>query len=265
VTRCSGRIVASLLSLAGCANGGLEVGDSSDESGVEPGGSRARGHSHYEAGLELPEAHAGCVELEVRTAREIELRELSYLSDTEAVTAFVAGPMVIGGAFGAAAAPLVLAYASYLLVGLPATAGSMWKIEETRAGRLQRAVSRVDFASRTRASLERWLSTPRSPDCPQDRARLELVIRAYGLGAGDRPEEFCTFGDAVVRVELPDRPAQSSGVRITPHGRSADAPPAYCTRAQRMLDEDAALAESSVRDLAEILGAVVASRIRVTP
>lgn len=192
-------------------------------------------------------------------AQEGELEDLVYLSDETAVLALAGAAILIGGSAGVAAAPLLLAYAAYFLVGIPATAGVVWGFQSGRRSTMEATLREVDFAGTTRVAVEQRLSPACTPRGDGSAGRVEVVILAYGFT--QETEEVCSFVNALIRLDLPDQPPQEEDVIISPADRSPDAPPSYCTSVERLLARDGELARQTLSESAEILGAIVASRL----
>src|SRR5262247_3607928 len=104
------------------------------------------------AGLET--LHRGPISVEVRMAQAAELRNLELVTSDEAAALLLGGAILIGGSFGAAALPLLLAYAAYfafLATATPALSG----LEGHRRSVLAESVANADFPRLTQIALQR--------------------------------------------------------------------------------------------------------------
>jgi hypothetical protein len=200
----------------------------------------------------------------VRRPRPADAKDASYLSGTEAMSAAVGVPVIIGATFGAAAIPLLYAYAAYFAVGLPATYVLLETPEVVRQGVMARVLAETDFAGMATESLISrapfTLARPTEPNGPGGRVDVEIT----GYGIGGTAEHACVFAYATVLVSAPGLDPQRETVAIGPASATEGAPPAFCTSMQRLLADDAALARKSLRELAITLGAVIARRLEVS-
>lgn len=202
----------------------------------------------------------GPVTIEVRMAQPADAKSLGYLTETEAMTAVMAWPLLIGATAGLAAAPILLAYAAYFVVGIPGTYVTGEGIESSRRSVMERALKDTDFPRLMRESLERRVKfTLANASEPTDR-RLEIVVLGYGFTKRGE-SDACSFATAAIRGRVADRVVLEDSVVIGGAGAAPDTPPAYCTGIKRLLEDDARLARRTLAETAEIVGAIVARRL----
>lgn len=201
--------------------------------------------------------------LTVRRATEAELKDLELVSSDETMSMAVGGPVITGGGFGAAALPLGAAYATYLVVVLPATLLFADKLDSSRRNAFASAIREVDVAGITDAELRRryHFQATASPGQPDG---LEILIGSYGFEQGS-PNHICVFLHAHLRAMAGGAPVFDDTVHIANRDGSLDAPPPYCTQAQRFGEHHGALAKQALSETAEILAGIVAARLGTRP
>lgn len=213
---------------------------------------------------ELTTLRSGSLFLDVRVAQPADAKSLSYITEGEAITSAAAWPILIGATAGLAAAPLLLAYAAYFVVGLPATYATGEGIEAGRRSVMERALREVDFPRLTRDSITRRVGARLTATREAAEQRAEVIVLGYGFtkrGTSDA----CSFATAVLRVEADGRPAIEERIAIGGLDPSADAPPPFCTGIKRLVEDDARLARRTLAESAEVIGAIVARRLEREP
>lgn len=220
---------------------------------------------HSAAAVPVPgKPRAGSVSLDVRVAQPADAKSLSYITEGEALTNVAAWPILIGATAGAAAAPLLLAYAAYFVVGFPATVATSEGIEAGRRSVMERALLEVDFPRFTRDSITRRVGARLTATDEAAEQRAEVIVLGYGFtkrGTSDA----CSFATAVLRVQADDRPAIEERIAIGGLEQSPDAPPPFCSGIKRLLRDDARLARRTLAESAEVIGAIVARRLERAP
>ena len=213
---------------------------------------------------ELLKPRSGSLFVEVRVAQPADAKSLSYITDAEALTNVAVWPILIGATAGAAAAPLLLAYAAYFVVGFPATVATSEGIEAGRRSVMERALLEVDFPRLTRDSITRRAGARLTATGEAAEQRAEVIVLGYGFtkrGTSDA----CSFATAVLRVEADDHPAIEERIAIGGLDQSPDAPPPFCSGIKRLLQDDARLARRTLAESAEVIGAIVARRLERGP
>ena len=208
--------------------------------------------------------HLGPISVEVRMAEAAELRNLGLVTSDEAMTLLLGGAVLIGGSFGAAALPLLLAYAAYfafLAAATPALSG----LEGHRQSVLAESVAKVDFPRLTQTALQRRLRATETPPDEAPERRVEVAILGYGFVRGPQKDSACSFLHALIRLDLPGHDTQEDRVFIEPSRRSDDAPPPYCTEAKKFLVDNGELARQTWIESTEILAAIVSRRLENRP
>jgi hypothetical protein len=214
------------------------------------------------AGLDT--LHRGPISVEVRMAQAAELRNLEFVTSDEAAALLLGGAVLIGASFGAAALPLLLAYAAYLAFLAAATPG-LTGLEGHRQSVLAESVANVDLPRLTQTALQRRLqATEASPNETPER-RVEVVILGYGFVRGPQADSACSFLYALIRLDLPGHDTQEDWIFIEPSRRSDDAPPSYCTAAKKFIANGGELARQTWTESSEILAAIVARRLEDRP
>lgn len=201
--------------------------------------------------------------LAVRRATEAELKDLELVSSDEAMGMAVGGPVITGGGFGAAALPLGAAYATYLVVVLPATLLFADKLDSWRRNALASAIREVDIAGITETELRRRHHF-QATTSPGQQDGLEILIGSYGFEQGS-PHHICVFLHAHMRATARGESVFNDTIHIANHNGSPDAPPPYCTQAKRFGENQGVLAKQALTETAEILAGIVAARISSRP
>jgi hypothetical protein len=208
--------------------------------------------------------HRGPISVEVRMAEAAELRNLELVTSDEAAALLLGGAVLIGASFGAAALPLLFAYAAYFAFLATATPG-LSGLEGYRRSVLAESVAKADFPRLTQTALQRRLrATEASPDETPER-RVEVVILGYGFVRGPQADSACSFLYALIRLDLPGHDTQEDWIFIEPSRRSDDAPPSYCTAAKKFIANGGELARQTWTESSEILAAIVARRLEDRP
>lgn len=211
----------------------------------------------------LDTLYSGPITVRVRMAQPADLQNFGRVTGTKAMTLMLGSIIVVGGAFGAAALPLLGAYAAWGTIFFGGVAPGMSAFERHRQASIAEAIAKVDFPNIAQVALQRRLGGfEGEADADYERG-VEVVVLSYGFtwapGASDRA---CSFLQAQIRLTLPDYPTQEDWVYIEPSRRSDDAPPAYCTYIDKLFDNDSELARKALSENAEILAAIVAKRLK---
>jgi hypothetical protein len=216
----------------------------------------------------LEELYSGPIQVRVRMAHAADLQDFGRITQTEAMTLFMGSAILVGGAFGAAALPLLGAYAAFGTIFFGGVAPGMSAFEQHRQANIAEAIAKVDFPQITQAALERRLSETYAVTAEQTARVLEpertveVVVLSYGFAWNSRATETaCSFLQAQIRLMIPGRETQKDWVYIEPSRRSDDAPPPYCSFAKKLFADDSALACQTLTESAEILAAIVAKRL----
>jgi len=252
------RLIVALL-VAACTGGCTNARDAIADA---PTDAAAQQNAATVPGLTTP--RDGSLFLHVRVAQPADAKGLSYITEGEAITNVAAWPILIGATAGAAAAPLLLAYAAYFVVGFPATVATSEGIEAGRRSVMERALLEVDFPRLTRESITRRVGARLTATVEAAERRAEVIVLGYGFtkrGTSDA----CSFATAVLRVEADGRPAIEERIAIGGLDQSADAPPPFCTGIKRLLEDDGRLARRTLAESAEVIGAIVARRLERGP
>ena len=218
------------------------------------------------AGLE--ELRNGPTAVRVRMARAADLENFGRLTETEAMTVAFASIIVVGAAFGAAALPLLGAYAAWGSIFFGGAAPGMLAFEQHRQASIAEAIAKVDLPQIVQNALQRRLVDllgqsiiALSSDLDIER-EVEVVILSYGfLWNANVPDTACSFLQAEIRLTIPNHETQKDWVYMEPSRRSDDAPPAYCSYSKRLFADDSALARQALSENAEILASIVARRL----
>ncbi|MDH3288911.1 MAG: hypothetical protein OEP48_14480 [Betaproteobacteria bacterium] len=218
--------------------------------------------------VDVPETpakpRAGSLALKVRSAQPADASSLSYLTEGEAITNVMAWPILIGATAGLAAVPVALAHATYLGVGIEATVVTHEGIEAGRRSTMERALVETDVARLTRESIARRIGARLTEPGEPAEQQADVIVLGYGFtqhGASDA----CSFATVVLRKHTEHGPATEERIAIDGSAQTADAPPPFCTRIKRLLEDDARLARRALAESAEIIGAIAARRLERTP
>jgi len=209
------------------------------------------------AGLDI--LREGPIAAEVRVAQAAELENLGRITSNEAMAFLMGGMVLIGGGFGAAGLPLLLADLAFFGFLAAAAAGAP-ALEGHRQSIIAESVAKVDFPSLAQTALRRRLKAEAGALDETNERRVEVVVLGYGF-IGQHGENACGFLHAQLRLDLPGYDTQVDEVFIDPYRRSDDAPPAYCAPEKRMFANDGELAQRTLSESAEILAAIVARRL----
>jgi hypothetical protein len=210
----------------------------------------------------------GPIAVRVRMARPADLVNFGRLTETEAMTVAFASIIVVGGAFGAAALPLLGAYAAWGTIFFGGAVPGGLAFEQHRQASIAEAIAKVDLPKIVETALRRRLvslldESIVAPSSDLDIEReVEVVILSYGfLWNSAVPDTACSFLQAEIRLTIPNHETQKDWVYMEPSRRSDDSPPAYCSYSKRLFADDSALARQALSDNAEILASIVARRL----
>lgn len=114
------------------------------------------------------------------------------------------------------------------------------------------------------ALREQWPPRPEAPAL-----RVVLRLHAYGLATrSGRPvealapgEDLCLAAQAGLEIAREGAPLRQETLRLDGNERTPDAPPPVCAPLDRWAREDGRLAREAVRELAEVLAALVLRRV----
>jgi hypothetical protein len=219
----------------------------------------------------LEELHRGPIAVQVRMAQAAELQDFGRISDAEAMTLLFGSLILVGGGFGAAALPLLGAYAAWGTIFFGGAAPGMSAVEQSRQSSIVEAIAKVDFPRIAQTALERRLGaiaagSEAAETIPDMERHVEVVVLNYGFAWDSAARDTaCSFLHAEIRLTIPNHEMQKDWVYVEPSRRSDDAPPAYCSYAKKLFADDSALARQTLSESAEILAAIVARRLEGTP
>ena len=111
---------------------------------------------------ELEQLSEGCVAVDVRTAKDGEVQQLTFVSKDEAIGTVMGFNHLIGAVGGLTAAPLMLVYVASGAVGIPAAYGTVSSLEARRRSALETVLGAVDFEGTADAALRLRLPS----NCP---------------------------------------------------------------------------------------------------
>jgi hypothetical protein len=216
----------------------------------------------------LEELHRGPISVQVRMAKAADLQNFGRLSQAEIMTLALGSIILVGGGFGAAALPLLGAYAAWGAVFFGGAVPGMFGIEKYRQSNIVEAIAKVDFPQIAQKALQRRLGQPvaegeteTGPISGAER-QVEVLVLSYGFAwAPDASDSACSFLHAQIRLTIPHHETQQDWVYIEPSRRSNDAPPAYCTYTNKLFAGDSELARQTLSESAEILAAIIANRL----
>ena len=216
---------------------------------------------HKFVGLET--FNRGPVSVQVRMAQPADLQNLN-LADTGAIIPLMIGTIILVAVpFGAAALPLLGAYAAWGVIFFGGVVPGLYGLEQHRRAVIAEAIAQVDLPRLTQTALERRLEVPAADIDEISDQRVEVVILSYGFAQAPWAEDSaCSFLHAQIRLTIPEYATQEDWVFIEPYWRSNDAPPPYCTFANKLFANDGALARQILSESAEILAAIVTNRLK---
>ncbi|HTN73443.1 MAG TPA: hypothetical protein VMO00_20340 [Methylomirabilota bacterium] len=215
----------------------------------------------------LEELHRGPIAVQVRMAQPADLQDFGRLSMAEGMTIAFGSIILVGAAFGAAALPLLGAYAAWGAIFFGGVAPGMSAFEQHRQSSIAEAIGKVDFPQIAQTALQRRLgetiseAEAETATIPGVGRQVEVVVLSYGFAWGPVDNTACSFLQAEIRLTIPNHEPQNDWVYIEPSRRSNDAPPAYCSYAKKLFADDSALACQTLSESAEILAAIVANRL----
>ena len=215
----------------------------------------------------LEELHHGPIAVQVRMAQPADLADFGRITFGEGMTLMLVSTTLVGAAFGAAALPLLAGYAAWATIFFGGIVPGGFAFEKHRQSAIVEAISKVDFPQIAQTALQRRLdesilsAEPETKIIPVVERQVEVVVLSYGFVWSGVPDTACAFLRAQFRVTIPNFPTQRDWVSIDPWQRSADAPPAYCSYAEKLFAQDSALARQALSESAEILAAIVARRL----
>ena len=214
----------------------------------------------------LEALHRGPIAVQVRMAGAADLQNFGRLSTAEIMTLMFGSIILVSGGFGAAALPLLGAYAAWGAFFFGGVAPGASAFEKYRQSNIAEAIAKVDFPRIAQAALQRRLgqtvaeAEAETGTIPGAERQVEVVVLSYGF-AWETSDSACSFLQAQIRLTIPDHATQEDWVYIEPSRRSDDAPPAYCTYTNKLFANDSELARQTLSESAEILAAIVAHRL----
>jgi hypothetical protein len=102
----------------------------------------------------LEELYSGPIAVRVRMAQSADLQNFGRITQTEAMTLAMGSIILVGGTFGAAALPLLGAYAAWGTIFFGGVAPGMSAFEQHRQANIAEAVAKVDFPQIAQTALQ---------------------------------------------------------------------------------------------------------------